>query len=101
MKKHSWSEDLVTLVVQVNGKVRDRLECLQEPTKSETERLALAAPKVQVFHGRQTNPQSDCCPGTSGQYCLWITNQLPEQDRNYQRETFGVSIDLKFEMGKN
>ncbi len=43
------AEDLVTLVVQVNGKVRDRLEMPAGTDKEEAERLALAAPKVQSF----------------------------------------------------
>ena len=43
------AEDLVTLVVQVNGKVRDRLEMSAGTNKEETERLALAAPKVQNY----------------------------------------------------
>ena len=47
-------EDLVTLVVQVNGKVRDRLEMPAGTNKAETERLALAAPKVQTYmEGKQ------------------------------------------------
>ena len=48
------AEDLVTLVVQVNGKVRDRLEMSAGTNKEETERLALAAPKVQAhLEGKQ------------------------------------------------
>ena len=48
------AEDLVTLVVQVNGKVRDRLEMPAGTNNVETERLALAAPKVQSFlEGKQ------------------------------------------------
>jgi leucyl-tRNA synthetase len=48
------AEDLVTLVVQVNGKVRDRLEIQAGTNKEETERLALAAPKVQTYlEGKQ------------------------------------------------
>jgi leucyl-tRNA synthetase len=43
------AEEMVTLVVQVNGKVRDRLEMLAGTNKEETERLALAAPKVQNY----------------------------------------------------
>ncbi len=47
-------EDLVTLVVQVNGKVRDRLEMPAGTDKEEAERLALAAPKVQTYlEGKQ------------------------------------------------
>jgi leucyl-tRNA synthetase len=48
------AEDLVTLVVQVNGKVRDRLEMPAGTDKEEAERLALAAPKVQTYlEGKQ------------------------------------------------
>ena len=37
------SEDLITLVVQVNGKVRDRLEIPAGTSKEETEKKALAS----------------------------------------------------------
>ncbi len=48
------AEDLITLVVQVNGKVRDRLEIPAGTSKEETEQTALAAPKVQSYlEGRQ------------------------------------------------
>jgi leucyl-tRNA synthetase len=48
------AEEMVTLVVQVNGKVRDRLEMSAGTNKDETERLALAAPKVQSYlEGKQ------------------------------------------------
>ena len=43
------AEDLITLVVQVNGKVRDRLEVPDGTSKEETEQTALAAPKVQSY----------------------------------------------------
>ena len=43
------AEDLITLVVQVNGKVRDRLEVPAGTSKEETEQTALAAPKVQSY----------------------------------------------------
>ena len=47
-------ENLVTLVVQVNGKVRDRLEIRAGTNKAETERLALTATKVQThIEGKQ------------------------------------------------
>ena len=47
-------EEMVTLVVQVNGKVRDRLEMSAGTDKEETERLAMSAPKVQSFlEGKQ------------------------------------------------
>ena len=45
---------MVTLVVQVNGKVRDRLEMTAGTNIEEVEQLALAAPKVQShLEGRQ------------------------------------------------
>ena len=43
------AEDLITLVVQVNGKVRDRLEISSGTSKEETEKNAISAPKVQSF----------------------------------------------------
>ncbi len=43
------SEDLITLVVQVNGKVRHRLEIPAGTSKEETEQSALAAPKIQSY----------------------------------------------------
>ena len=43
------AEDLITLVVQVNGKVRDRLEIAAGTSKDETEKTALASPKVQSY----------------------------------------------------
>ena len=47
-------EEMVTLVVQVNGKVRDRLIMPGITNKEETKRLALAAPKVQThLEGKQ------------------------------------------------
>ena len=47
-------EDMVTLVIQVNGKVRDRLEMLAGTSKEEAEQSALAAPKVQSYlEGKQ------------------------------------------------
>jgi leucyl-tRNA synthetase len=45
---------VVTLVVWVNGKVRERQEMTAGTDKEETEQLALAAPKVQSYlEGRQ------------------------------------------------
>ena len=43
------AEDLITLVVQINGKVRERLEIPAGTSKQETEQTALAAPKVQSY----------------------------------------------------
>ena len=48
------AEDLITLVVQINGKVRDRLEIPAGTSKEETEQTALAAPKIQPYlEGKQ------------------------------------------------
>ena len=43
--------DSVTMVVQVNGKVRDRIEVPAGVDAAEAERLALASEKVQAFLG--------------------------------------------------
>ena len=50
----SWDEDLAadevfTLVVQVNGKVRDKLEVPVGIPESEAQELAMASPRVQSF----------------------------------------------------
>jgi leucyl-tRNA synthetase len=52
--RHPWpladvelaAEDSVTMIVQVNGKVRDRIEVSPEVTEEEAEALALASPAV-------------------------------------------------------
>ena len=49
-----WDEELaaeeeITLVVQVNGRVRDRLQVPVQISQAEAERLALASPRVQSF----------------------------------------------------
>ena len=47
-------EDLITLVVQVNGKIRDRLEIKLGTSKEETEKSALATPKIMSYlEGKQ------------------------------------------------
>ena len=47
-------EDLITLVVQVNGKIRDRLEIKPGTSKDETEKSALATPKIMSYlEGKQ------------------------------------------------
>ncbi|MFQ5418929.1 MAG: class I tRNA ligase family protein, partial [Anaerolineae bacterium] len=40
-------EDVITLVVQVNGKVRDRIEAPADSTNEALQELALASPNVQ------------------------------------------------------
>jgi len=48
------AQDSITLVVQVNGKVRERLEIPAGTSKEETEKSALAAPKIQPYlEGKQ------------------------------------------------
>ena len=45
---------MLTLVVSVNGKVRDRLEMPAGTSREDTEQSALVAPKVQSYlEGRQ------------------------------------------------
>jgi leucyl-tRNA synthetase len=43
------AEEMVTMVVQVNGKVRDRIEVPAQIDAAEAERLALASPKVRAY----------------------------------------------------
>jgi len=43
------AEEVVKLVVQVNGKVRNLLETTTGTAKEEAEQLALAAPKTQSY----------------------------------------------------
>ena len=48
------AEEMVTLVVLVNGKVRGRAEMTAGTDKEEAEQFVLAAPKVQSYlEGRQ------------------------------------------------
>ena len=54
----TWEEaltrdEIATIVVQVNGRVRDRVEVPAEATEEEVRAAALASPKVQSF---VTNP---------------------------------------------
>ncbi|MCL4532488.1 MAG: class I tRNA ligase family protein, partial [Actinobacteria bacterium] len=42
-------EEVVTLVVQVNGKVRDKLEIAAGASKDEVRRLVLERPRIQSF----------------------------------------------------
>ncbi|HJU81771.1 MAG TPA: leucine--tRNA ligase [Acidimicrobiia bacterium] len=45
------AENTVTMIVQVNGKVRDRLQVTADITPAEAEELALASPKVKMHVG--------------------------------------------------
>ena len=42
-------EDTITIVVQVNGKIRDKLFVSSQASKAEVEQAALASEKVQAF----------------------------------------------------
>lgn len=48
------TEELITLVVQVNGKVRDKLECARGLAGEELEGLALAGAKVMAYTAGKT-----------------------------------------------
>ena len=48
------AEDLVTLVIQVNGKVRDRIEVPVTTSEQEVKTMALASASVKKFIGEQT-----------------------------------------------
>ncbi len=43
------AEDMITLIVQVNGKLRDRIEVAQGTNRERLEELALASPQTQRF----------------------------------------------------
>ena len=57
----SWDDDLaaedtITLVVQVNGKVRDKLEVPAGIEEAAAQELALASPKVKTYtEGKSVN----------------------------------------------
>ena len=64
----AWDEDLaadevITLVVQVNGKVRDKLEVPAGIAESEAQALALASPRVQGFLGGKPVNKTVYVPG--------------------------------------
>ena len=45
----NWPGDTITLVVQVNGKVRDKIEAPAGITETATREMALARPAVQKW----------------------------------------------------
>jgi leucyl-tRNA synthetase len=53
-------EDLVTIVVQVNGKLRDKFEAETDLAEAEMETRALSLPRVQATLGRRT-PRKVIC----------------------------------------
>ena len=57
------AEDVITLVVQVNGKVRDKLEVPAGIDEAEAQRLALASPKVQSYVEGKTVAKTVYVPG--------------------------------------
>ena len=64
----AWDEDLaaeetVTLVVQVNGRVRDRIEVPVGIDQSAAEELALASPRVQPYTDGKTVNRAIYVPG--------------------------------------
>jgi leucyl-tRNA synthetase len=56
-------EDLITLVVQVDGKLRDKLEVAADLPKDEVEKVALASSKVQTFTQGRTIVKVVVVPG--------------------------------------
>jgi leucyl-tRNA synthetase len=55
--------DVITLVIQVNGKLRDRIEVPADVSEDEATTLALASPKVQQFLDGSTPRQVRYVPG--------------------------------------
>ena len=56
-------EDTITVVVQVNGKLRDRLEVAADASREELERLALASEAAQRFIAGKTPRKVIVVPG--------------------------------------
>ena len=64
----TWDDDLaaeekITLVVQVNGRVRDRLEVAADVGEAEALELALASPRVQSYTQGKTVSKTIYVPG--------------------------------------
>jgi leucyl-tRNA synthetase len=57
------ASDVITLVIQVNGKLRDRIEVPADVSEDEATTLALASPKVQQFLEGGTPRQVRYVPG--------------------------------------
>ena len=57
------AEDVITLVLQVNGKVRDKIEVDAGIEESEAQALALASPKIQSFVEGKSVVKSVYVPG--------------------------------------
>ncbi|MDQ3929876.1 MAG: class I tRNA ligase family protein, partial [Chloroflexota bacterium] len=55
--------DVITLVIQVNGKLRDRIEVPADVSEDEATTLALASPRVQQFLDSGTPKQVRYVPG--------------------------------------
>ena len=57
------AEETITLVVQVNGKVRDRIEVPVDIDESAAQELALSSPKVQLYTEGKTVNKAIYVPG--------------------------------------
>ena len=57
------AEDVITLVIQVNGKVRDKIEVSANIEESEAQALAMASPKIQGFVAGKSVVKSVYVPG--------------------------------------
>ncbi len=57
------AEEMITLVVQINGRVRDRIELPADITDEEAKRAALASQKVQEYLGGREPRQVIYVPG--------------------------------------
>ena len=57
------AEDVITLVLQVNGKVRDKIEVSANIEESEAQALAMSSPKIQGFVAGKSVVKSVYVPG--------------------------------------
>ena len=67
-------EDEIELVLQVNGKVRDRIRVAREADEEALRSAALESPKVQGVCRRQTDRQGDRRAGATRQYRRALTS---------------------------
>ena len=57
------AEDVITLVLQVNGKVRDKIEVAVDIGETEAQALALASPRIQSYLAGKSVTKTVYVPG--------------------------------------
>ena len=65
-------EEEILIVIQVNGKLRDRMTIPASYGEEEVKAWALKSERIQEIDRRQRDQAGDPCPQETGQYCLLI-----------------------------